>query len=304
MMVALIWTVGTIIAVLLAKFGITDRGIGNGISLILASNIIAGLPSDFMTVYEMYIKNVDIAHKIVAIVVTAFVLTVFIWLIVHLESAQKKIPVQYASNKNTKTHVTGLNTFIPVKLNMAGVMPIIFASTIYSIPQLLSNFFKESTMLQQITHFTSSQYWFDMDHIWRTTGFIVYGLLVIAFAYFYTNITFNPTEIASNLKKANGIIPGIRPGKPTADYIEAQTKYLTLIGAICIWLITEIPMFISHFTNIYSFSFGGTSLVIVVSVVVETAKAIATERQTRVYEKVSFLGIKPDNKSTLKGVLG
>ena len=111
-------------------------------------------------------------------------------------------------------------------------------------------------------------------------------------------------EIVSNLKKANGIIPGIRPGKPTADYIEAQTKYLTLIGAICIWLITEIPMFISHFTNIYSFSFGGTSLVIVVSVVVETAKAIATERQTRVYEKVSFLGIKPDNKSTLKGVLG
>jgi preprotein translocase subunit SecY len=210
--------------------------------------------------------------------------------VVILEGATKEIPIQYAKSSN---YGHKINSTIPIKLNAANVMPIIFASTIYSLPVM---FFGNShnKVLLTISKFFSSSAWFDADHWYYSIGFIVYGLLIVFFAYFYTSIIFNPVEVANNLKKSGAVIPGIRPGKATQDYIAKQIKYITFIGALFLFLIAEIPTLLAAIFHLQSLSFGGTSIIIVVGVITELTKIILSEKVLKEYKtsKNVLFGIK------------
>lgn len=286
---SIIWTIGTAIVSLIGQF-ITKHGIGNGTSIIIAANIIAGLPSTAMAIYEMYLRNKEVVIIILNSFITLAITFGIIAFVVILENAHKDIPIQYAKSSN---YGHKINSTIPIKLNAANVMPIIFASTIYSLPIM---FFGNSTnkVLLSISKFFSSSAWFDLNHWYYTIGFFVYGLMVIGFAYFYTSIVFNPVEIANNLKKTGAVIPGIRPGKTTQDYIASQIKYITLMGALFLFVIAEIPTLLSKIFNLGSLSFGGTSIIIVVGVITELTKIIFAEKAIK--------GYKTSKKSVLFGV--
>ena len=276
--VSIAWTIGVAFITAIGQF-ISKNGFGNGISLILMINIISEFPGMAMDLYTKFIKGKTVINMIANTSIIIIICLIFIGLVVILYNAEKKIKIQYPTNKQ---YVKTQDSYIPVKLNTAGVMPIILASTLYSLPIM---FFANSSnkTLVNISKFFSSSAWFDVEHIWYTIGFVIYGILVIAFAYFYTSITFNPLEIANNLKKSNGVIPGIRPGKPTSDYIEKNIKYMTFIGAVLLFIIAEIPTFLSLAFNISSLSIGGTSVIIVVGVIVETTSAIKAQCLTLKY---------------------
>lgn len=292
-LVSLIWAIGSGICIGIGTY-ITKFGIGNGISLILTFNIVAELPSDVVSFYEAYIHGENIVNIIGSCAVFTLIVGGLIAATIVLGNAQKEIPVIYSgkTNSNSKFGQAKSQSSIPMKLNTSGVMPIIFTSTIFSLPiMFLQN--SDNKIAQSILHFCSSTYWFDAEHWWRTLGLLVYGLMVIAFAYFYTQIAFNPLEIANNLKKQGAFIPGIRPGQPTVQYLSNQMKYMTLYGAIFLFLLTQIPTVICHFSHISSLSFGGTSVIIIVGVCQETAMAIKSETMFTSYkvQSKSFLGM-------------
>ncbi len=292
--VSLIWTIGATITILIGEY-ITKFCIGNGVSLLLASNIISELPSDILNFFNVYIKDNDIAHIIISIITFSIIVIGLIVATIILNNAQKEINVIYAgkSNENKYNNLksTKNQSMIPIKLNIAGVMPVIFTSTLYSLPLMfLSN--SSNRVAQEIVAICSSSSWFDLEHWWRISGFILYFVLVIGFAYFYGMIQFNTVEIAHNLKSSGAMIPGIRPGKPTVDYLNEQSKWLTLYGAIFLFVLTQIPTLICCFSNIKSLSFGGTSILIIVGVILETTITIKSELMLKSYKKhSSILGL-------------
>lgn len=300
MLVSLIWAIGSAICIAIGTY-ITKFGIGNGISLILTFNIIAELPSDVTSFYEAYLHNKNFVEIIVNSCVFILIVGMLIAATIVLCNAQKNITVMYAG-RNNKLGQAKNTSSIPIKLNASGVMPVIFASTIFGLPAM---FLQGSTskIAQGILHFCSSTYWFDLDHWWRILGLFVYGLMVIGFAYFYSQIAFNPLEISTNLKKQGAFIPGVRPGKPTADYLTAQMKYMTFWGAVFLFLLTQIPTVICHFSHIGSLSFGGTSIIIIVGVCQETAMVIKAETIGSSYKvrSKSFLGM--TTNTVRRGVL-
>ena len=291
-----IWTLGCALIIAAGTY-ISKCGIGNGISLILAINIISGFPSDILAFYEMYLKDESIANISIRVLLFLVIVICLIAFTILLNNAEKEIEVIYPNGKNNKMTRSSKSN-IPIKLNTAGVMPVIFTSTLYSLPiMFLSN--STNSVAQELVKFCSSQYWFDLDHWWRTLGLVVYFLLMIFFAYFYTSISFNPMMIANQLKKSGACIPGIRPGKPTEEYLTKQIKYVVFLGATFLFILTEIPTMISIFTNMTSLSFGGTSIIIVVGVIQETTLTIKAENLSKSYVKDSkFLGL-----STKKGIM-
>lgn len=302
MLVSLLWTIGSVITIGAGTY-ITKCCIGNGISLILAINIISALPGDVINFYTVYMKNQPTVDAIISCVAFIVILLLLIAGTVILNGAQKEISVIYPKTAVKNSSRKSVSS-IPIKLNIAGVMPVIFTSTLFSLPLMfLSN--SSNKVAQAIIHFCSSTYWFDSEHWWRTLGFVVYGLMVVFFAYFYAAIVFNPYEISQNLKKSGACIPGIRPGQPTIEYLEKQSKYITLIGAIFLFMLTQIPMFITQFTKLGYLSFGGTSVIIIVGVVLDFVTTIRSERLAVTYSTVSstssFLGLKT-NQTVRKGV--
>lgn len=299
----LLWSIGAIITIGAGTY-ITKCCFGNGISIILTMNIISSLPGDTLNFYNMYIKGENIGNIIIACLVGLLIVLGLISATVILNEAQKEINVIYSKNAYKNGGNNKSVSTIPLKLNIAGVMPVIFTSTLFSLPLMfLTN--SSNKVAQAIVHICSSTYWFDGEHWWRTIGFFLYGALVIFFAYFYTAIVFNPFEIAQNLKKSGACIPGVRPGQPTIEYLTKQSKYLTLIGAVYLFLLTQIPMFIMQFTDLSYLSFGGTSIIIIVGVVLEIATTLKSERLKFAYTKAtssnSFLGLKT-NQNVRKGV--
>lgn len=273
--VSLCWSVGAIIIILIGTY-ITKCCIGNGISIILTCNIIAELPSDVIAFYNAYITNQTIKTIVIACSIGVIIVLGLTIATVIFNNAQKEIPVIYSKSYSTSKTATKNNSIIPIKLNIPGVMPVIFASTIYSLPLMfLSN--SQNKVAQAIIHFCSSTYWFNTQYWYRSIGFIIYGALVIFFAYFYTAMVFNTNEISQNLKRSGACIPGIRPGQSTSNYLNSQSKYMTLIGAIYLFILTQIPMIVSCFSRIKSFSFGGTSIIIIVSVIIETTLLIKSK---------------------------
>ena len=270
-------TAGAVLVMWLGE-RITENGIGNGISIILLINIVSGMPSDFTSLYNQFMKGKQIGPALIAgCVIVAVVLAMVVFVII-LSDAERHIPVQYSKKMQGRKMVGGQTSNIPLKVNTAGVIPIIFASSIMQFPLILQNLFKYESngFFGKVLTSLNSSTWFDAAHPKRSIGLVIYILLVIVFAYFYTSITFNPLEISNNMKKQGGFIPGIRPGKPTVDYLNRILKYIIFIGAAGLTIVAVVPFF---FNGVFgaSVSFGGTSIIIVVGVILETIKQIKSQ---------------------------
>lgn len=263
---------------------ISDYGVGNGISIILLINIVSRMPSDFSDLYEMFIKNEDIVNQVIAAAIILAVIIVTVILVVLLQDGVRKIPVQYAQKVQGRRMVGGQGSHIPLKVNTSSVIPVIFASSIMSVPAVIINLFNINTSgtWAKIIRGMNSNYWFNRSYPWASIGLILYILLVFFFAYFYTSVTFNPMEIANNMKKSGGFIPGIRPGKPTQDYLNKILNYIVFIGAIGLIIVALIPIFFNGMFGA-NVSFGGTSLIIIVGVIIETIKQIESKMIVRNY---------------------
>ena len=264
---------------------ITENGVGNGISIVLTINIISRMPSDLSSLYQQFVKGKAVAVGALAAVIILAIIVGMVILVIILNDAVRKIPVQYSKKMVGRKMMGGQATNIPLKVNTAGVIPVIFAQSILQIPIIISQLtgYKGTGPWAYILRGLNSSYWCKPSELVYSIGLIVYIVMVIFFAYFYTSITFNPLEIADNMKKQGGFIPGIRPGKPTSDYLNKILNYLIFIGACGLTIVCVLPYV---FNGVFgaSVSFGGTSLIIIVSVLLETLKQIESQMMVRNYK--------------------
>ncbi len=273
--VVLTLTAGTAFLMWLGE-QITEHGIGNGISLLIFTGIVAGIPSG---VYRTYMLTRQGEIHFVTLLIFAVVALLIVAGVVAIQEGQRKIPVQYAKRVVGRKMYGGQSTHIPLKVNQAGVIPVIFAMSILAFPQTIAFFVGENSRFALfITRWLSPA---------GSPGIYIYALLsaalIIFFTYFYTAVTFNPVEIASNMKKNGGFIPGIRPGKPTSEYLAKVLNRITLAGAVFLAAIAMMPMIILNLTGM-PVAFGGTALLIVVGVALETVKQIESQMLMRHYQ--------------------
>ena len=252
----------------------TEKGVGNGISLILFVGIVSRGPKAVMSMYQGLVSGTMPWWAVFVILIIAVGIVAFI---VYITNAERRLPVQYAKRVVGRKMYGGQSSNLPMKVNMSGVMPVIFASTIVTVPATIANFFspKEGTL------------WANMVAAFgqgKPAHIITYLVLIFAFAYFYAAITFNPIEVANNLKKNGGFIPGFRPGKPTSDFITKVLNKITLMGAIFLALIAGLPLVMSNIKGLGGLAIGGTSVLIMVGVALETVKAIETHMVMRNYK--------------------
>lgn len=265
---------------------ITEKGIGNGISIVLTINIVSRIPSDISLLYENFVKGKTIAKGMLAACIIAVIILVVVVLVLILNGAERRIPVQYSRKMVGRKMMGGQSTNIPLKVNTAGVIPVIFASSIMSFPSIIAQFAGKGNgtgIGSEILRGLSSNNWCNPSQIQYSWGLIVYVVLCVFFAYFYTSITFNPLEVADNIKKQGGFIPGIRPGKPTSDYLTKILNYIIFIGAVGLVIVAVIPFF---FNGVFGadVSFGGTSIIIIVGVILETVKQVESQLLVRNYK--------------------
>ena len=273
---------------------ITDRGVGNGISIILLVNIVSRMPSDIINLFKTYvIGGTTVINKVIAAILIVVVIVALTIYIIVLNDAIRKIPVQYAQKLQGRRLVGGSGSNIPLKVNTGGVMPIIFASSILQTPIIICRFLgiqpksgAGATLGEKILKVLNQQAWCNFTS-WGeakyTLGLVLYVIMIIFFAYFYTSITFNPLEIANNMKKSGGFIPGIRPGRPTSDYLTKVLNSIIFIGACGLIIAALVPIVCSGVFGA-DVSFGGTSLIIVVGVILETMKQIESMMLERHYK--------------------
>lgn len=265
---------------------ITSHGVGNGISMVLLINILSRLPQDFGSLYEKFIKNASniVTGGLAALVIIAVIVLTVIF-VVYLQDAERRIPVQYSKKVVGRKTFGGQSTHIPLKVNTAGVIPVIFASSLMGIPGMIVALLNKSPsgFWGHILNGLNSNNWCVPSMPWYSIGLLVYIVLVVLFAYFYTSITFNPIEVADNMKKQGGFIPGIRPGKPTVDYLNGILKNVIFIGAVGLVIVAVIPIVFSGAFGA-NVSFGGTSLIIIVGVLLETLKQIESMMLVRHYK--------------------
>jgi preprotein translocase subunit SecY len=252
---------------------ITDRGVGNGMSLMIFTQVIAVIPGEMLTIYRQKHAFEFGIVLLVGVAIIAFV--------AFMEQAQRRIPVQYAKRMVGRRMYGGTSTYIPLKVNQAGVIPVIFASSLLYIPQLAAQLFGNKTHPQAWANWVSTHLIIGDDPIYMAMFFV----LILFFTYFYVSITFNPTEVADNMKKYGGFIPGIRPGRPTAEYLSYVLSRLTAPGSVYLGLIALIPMIAIGLVGAsQQFPLGGTSILIAVGVGLDTVKQIESQLQQRNYE--------------------
>lgn len=273
---------------------ITDKGIGNGISIILLVNIVSRMPSDIINLFNTYvIGGTTVINKVVAAILIVGIIVGLTVYIIVLNDAIRKIPVQYAQKLQGRRLIGGSGSNIPLKVNTAGVMPIIFASSILQTPIIICRFLgiepasgTNATFFQKMLKLFNQGSWCNFSSLGEakyTLGLVIYIAMLIFFAYFYTSITFNPLEIANNMKKQGGFIPGIRPGRPTSDYLTKVLNSIIFIGACGLTVAAVIPIICAGVFGA-NVSFGGTSLIIVVGVILETMKQIESMMLERHYK--------------------
>ena len=260
---------------------INAHGIGNGISLILFANIISGVPAIINMLFNTVVD--EPLWGSIFVFFSVLLMLALIWLVIYISDSERRIPVMYAKKVVGRKMYGGQNTSLPIKLNMTGVMPIIFANAIVSIP---------STIRMFVTP-TKGTFWDKFFNAFTTESWVYAVLslvLIIAFAYFYSAISFNPIEVASNMQKNGGSIPGIRPGRATSDFITKVVSRITFIGALYLAVIAVLPVVIQLILSIFSdysiaaFAFGGTSIIIVVGVILETTREIEAQMTMRHYK--------------------
>ena len=247
---------------------ITEKGIGNGISIILLVGIVSQGFKALSTVISL---------QWWAIIVVLAICLAIIAFIVYITEAERRIPVQYAKRVVGRKQYGGQSTHLPMRVNMSGVMPVIFASTICGVPATIAGFSGKT-----------EGFWYNLSNVWFRPGavayIIIYVLLIFAFAYFYSTIQFNPIEVANNMKKNGGFIPGFRPGKPTSDFIKKVLNKITMMGAIFLAIIAALPLILSNIPSLGALAIGGTTTLIMVSVSLETVRAIEGELMMRHYK--------------------
>ena len=265
---------------------ITEKGVGNGISIVLLINIVSSLPQDVLMLYERFMAGKSVAVATVAAIIVLAVVVATVVFVLVLNGAERRIPVQYSKKMQGSRMIGGQSSHIPLKVNTAGVIPVIFASSIMSMPVMIAQFFNVdySTFGGKILMALSSANWFRPEMPVYSVGLLIYIVLVVLFAYFYTSITFNPLEVANNMKKSGGFIPGVRPGKPTSDFLNNILNYIVFIGATGLVIVCIVPIIASGLFNVGSLSFGGTSLIIIAGVILETIKAVDSMMLVRNYK--------------------
>ncbi len=274
-----VFTAGSNLIVWLGNL-INENGIGNGISIILFAGIVARIPSDLRTMMEQ--GKAD-KNNYLWMLVILLIYVVMIGFIVLMNNAERRIPIQYAKRIVGRKQYGGQSTHIPIKIAMSGVMPIIFAMAFMSIPQTLEMFIARPTGNVEDWTFWQRFYngflnFFNFNGIWYA---VIYFILIIAFNYFYVSMQYNPIEIANNLRQSNGGIPGIRPGKPTSDFISRVLSKITLIGAVCLGIIAVLPIFFNMAVPQMRLSMAGTSILIIVSVALETSRTLESQMMMR-----------------------
>lgn len=276
--IILVFTAGTAIMMWLGE-QINSHGIGNGISILLFAGIVAQLPSTISILGQYWNLGSQGQTQYYALVpLWAVLFIAVIWLITFMQDSERRIPIQYAKRVVGRKMYGGQSSHLPIKVALGGVLPIIFASSILSIPGTINMFLglKET-----------DGFWGAFFAAFNTSGWlylVLYFLLIIMFAYFYTTIQYNPVEMANNLKSNNGTVPGIRPGAPTADYIRNILSRITLIGALFLALIALLPHIYGAFTGMGQMSIGGTSIIIIVGVALETVKQLESQMMMRHYK--------------------
>lgn len=264
---------------------ITESGIGNGISIVLVINIISRLPEDLAGLFEQFVYGKAPATAILAVIIIFAIIVAMVVMVIILNDGVRKIPVQYAKKVQGRKMVGGQTSSIPLKVNTSGVIPIIFAQSIMQLPIIICSFvgYEGTGFWGEVLKGLNSGYWCNPSQPIYSIGLLVYIVLIVFFAYFYTSITFNPLMVADNMKKQGGFIPGIRPGKPTSDYLNKVLNHIVFIGAIGLIIVSVIPYF---FNGVFgaSVTFGGTSLIIIVSVVLETMKQLESQMLVRNYK--------------------
>ncbi len=265
---------------------ITEKGVGNGISIVLLFNIISSLPNDINTLYTRFLSGKNVPVAIVSAIIIIAVIVAMVVFVIILQDAVRRIPVQYSQKMQGRRMVGGRSSNIPLKVNTAGVIPVIFASSIMSLPVVIAQFFtiNYNSIGGKILQTLNSSMWFRPSQPVYSIGLVIYLVLIVVFAYFYTSITFNPLEVANNIKKQGGFIPGIRPGKPTSEYLNNILNYIVFIGACGLIIVSVIPIIVSGLFNISRISFAGTSLIIIVGVVLETINAVESQMLVRNYK--------------------
>lgn len=275
---------------------ITEFGVGNGISIILFVGIVSRVPhliTSLVTGVKHYASNIDMTgwsdsqiqaynaakmHPVVAILLVVGMLALIVF-IVFITNSERRVPVQYAKRVVGRKMYGGQSTHIPIKVNLSGVLPIIFAQSIAALPATIGMFVPSSQ--------TEGTGWHTFLTVFNSTGVlysVIYFLLIIAFSYFYATIQFNPIEVANNLKKNGGFVPGFRPGRPTAEFLSKVLSRLTLFGAIYLGIVAILPIITENITGIVNMSIGGTSVIIVVGVALETMKMIEAQMLMRHYK--------------------
>ena len=283
-MVAAALTGGSCIVMWLGEM-ITEKGVGNGISMILLFNIISTIPNDFAILYNRFMKGQSLPIALVAGVIILAVILFIVVFVIYLQDGERRIPVQYSKKVVGRKMIGGNSSNIPMKVNTAGVMPIIFASSIMSLPSIVVAIVGKTPtgFAGEIINVLTTSNWLNPSKPIYSIGLLIYIFLVVFFAYFYTSISFNPVEIADNMRKQGGFVPGIRPGKPTSDYLSKILNNMVFIGAVGLLVVAIIPMIASGVFGV-NVSFGGTSLIIIVGVVLETLKQIESLMLVRHYK--------------------
>lgn len=265
---------------------ITEKGVGNGISIVLVINILSRVPSDMTTLFNQFVKGKSLASGGFAVLIILAIIVAMVVFVILLQDGERRIAVQYSQKIAGRKTFGGQSTHIPLKVNTAGVIPIIFASSLMQFPIVIASFLGKgngSGIGSEILRGMNQGNWLNPDQIKYSWGLIVYIVLTVFFAYFYTSITFNPLEIANNMKKSGGFIPGIRPGKPTVEYLTKRLNYIIFIGACGLVVVQVVPIFFNGWFGA-NVSFGGTSLIIIASVILETLKQIESQMLVRNYK--------------------
>lgn len=271
-----IWTLGAVLSAFLGKY-ISDKLFGNGVSLILLTNILSAYPGNVYTLYEMFIKSKKMAVAIGSGVVIVLLVILMFAFTTFTQDCEKNLPVTYSGRMGIQVNK------IPIKMCQGGVVPIIFASSLISFPVMIAQAFGKGDNV--VIKVLNTSDWFKASEPIFTVGAILYLLMIFGFTYFYAEITFNPLEIANNLKTSGGMIKGIRPGKPTSDYIKGQTKWLYFLGASAMSVIALIPIILSGVFGISKLSFLGTSIIITIGVFLETRKTLTSQTKMESYTK-------------------
>lgn len=275
-----VFTAGSNLIVFLGNL-VNENGIGNGISIILFAGIVARCPRDVKDMVELAISDPN--KYVFPVIFVLLIYVVMIGFIVLMNEAERRIPIQYAKRVVGRKQYGGQNTHIPVKIAMSGVMPIIFAMAFMSIPQTIEMFVAAPTGDPATWSFGQKFYHGFLNFFNYSSGWyaVIYFILIIAFNYFYVSMQYNPIEIANNLRQNNGGIPGIRPGKPTSDFIQRVLSKITLIGAVCLGIIAIFPILFHMAVPAMNISMGGTSILIIVSVVLETVRTMESQMMMR-----------------------